>query len=136
MTDLSPRQERFCEFYAIDPNAARSARKAGYSERSARQYGFQLLHRSDVLQRIAEIKHNIAEQLSSDRDGLLIKVELVYRHSLENRRYHSALRAVELMAKLSGTYPKVHVAEEVEDTSQTEISANNFKKLSLINSVL
>ena len=41
---LAARQEAFCRHYAVSGNAADAARRAGYSERSARQTGCALLN--------------------------------------------------------------------------------------------
>ncbi len=42
-TAMTPRQTRFVEEYLIDLSAARAARRAGYSTRSAAQRGYLLL---------------------------------------------------------------------------------------------
>ena len=35
MADLTPKQERFCQEYLVDLNAAAAARRAGYSKQTA-----------------------------------------------------------------------------------------------------
>jgi len=51
---LSQKRELFVEYYLEDLNAARAARKAGYSERTARQQGYELLTKPDIQVRIRE----------------------------------------------------------------------------------
>ena len=53
---LSTRQEAFCRHYATSGNAADAARRAGYSERSARQTGCALLERPWIVQRLRRIR--------------------------------------------------------------------------------
>jgi phage terminase small subunit len=45
---LSPKEQRFVDEYLVDLNAAHAAQRAGYSERTARQIGYELLGREPV----------------------------------------------------------------------------------------
>ena len=62
---------------------------------------------------------------------------MLYRHTLENRRCRSALRAVELQAKLIGVHPDTNtVTNDVAKAEQAivkEISRDFLSKLSIIN---
>lgn len=60
--DLTPKQQRFAEEYLIDMNATRAAIRAGYSKKTAEQQGYQLLHKTLVLNAI-----NTAAQARSER---------------------------------------------------------------------
>jgi len=51
---LNARQRLFVEHYTASHNAADAARKAGYSERTARIQGSQLLTKLDIQTAIAE----------------------------------------------------------------------------------
>ncbi len=53
---LNRKQESFCRHYAATDNAAEAARLAGYSERSARQTGHDLLQRPDIQARVQAIR--------------------------------------------------------------------------------
>jgi phage terminase small subunit len=48
MTELTPRQRRFCEEYLVDLNASAAARRAGYSVDTARQIGAENLTKPDI----------------------------------------------------------------------------------------
>ena len=50
--ELLPRELRFIEEYVVDNVAARAARRAGYSPRSAAQRGCELLRRPEIRERI------------------------------------------------------------------------------------
>ncbi|KVL90770.1 terminase small subunit [Burkholderia stagnalis] len=51
---LNSKHERFVGEYLIDLNASAAARRAGYSERTAGQMGFELLKKPEIAEAIAE----------------------------------------------------------------------------------
>ena len=53
---LNEKQKAFCEYYASCFNAAEAARKAGYSEKTARTIGQQLLTKLDIQKYLQELK--------------------------------------------------------------------------------
>lgn len=59
--DLNPRQRRFCEFYAQEPNATAAAEKAGYSQRSAGSIGAENLKKPEILAYIRQLQNEAAE---------------------------------------------------------------------------
>lgn len=52
---LSLKQKRFCEEYAISGNATDAAKKAGYSEKTARTIGAENLTKPDIQKYLAEL---------------------------------------------------------------------------------
>lgn len=46
--NLTPKQQRFVDEYLIDLNATQAAIRAGYSERTARQVGYENLSKPDI----------------------------------------------------------------------------------------
>ena len=56
---LNPKQEKFCLEYQKDANAAQAAIRAGYSKKTARTIGQQLLTKLDVKNRIKELSTDI-----------------------------------------------------------------------------
>lgn len=55
MAELTDKQKRFCEEYIIDLNATQAAIRAGYSENSAMEQGYQLLQKTSVSGYIQEL---------------------------------------------------------------------------------
>jgi phage terminase small subunit len=53
---LTEKQEAFCREYLLDLNAKQSAIRAGYSEKTAEQQAYQLLQKTSVQERIAELQ--------------------------------------------------------------------------------
>ena len=99
---LTLRQERFCQAYVLVPNAARAARVAGYSRRTAKSQGWRLLRARRVRARMAKIQATLARDQGLDLETLIGKLEVVYRQAVEDRRATAAARAVELQARLAG----------------------------------
>lgn len=59
-SNLSAKQERFCQEYVIDGNATKAAERAGYSKRTARAQGSRLLTNVNVQQRLDTLKEEVA----------------------------------------------------------------------------
>lgn len=69
MGGLTAKQLRFVEEYLVDLNAAAAARRAGYSERTARNIGQENLTKPDIAAAIAEAQQRRSErtEITSDR---------------------------------------------------------------------
>lgn len=63
---LNERQKRFCEYYVACGNAAESARKAGYSVKTARHQGYDLLTRPHIALYIRELTAGPREKRISE----------------------------------------------------------------------
>src|SRR4051812_31301660 len=68
--DLSPRERRFAEEYALRENGAEAARRAGFSYRSARQLASRMLARDDILAAVEDERARLAKQLRVGREEL------------------------------------------------------------------
>lgn len=71
MANLTPKQQRFVDEYLIDLNAKQSAIRAGYSEKTAREIGYQLLQKPDVEEAIIDAKKNRQQRIQLDSDYVL-----------------------------------------------------------------
>ena len=63
---MNVRRLAFCEHYVACGNAAEAARKAGYSERTARQQGERLLTNADILAYIRQFQDPAASARIAD----------------------------------------------------------------------
>ena len=68
---LTPKQNRFVEEYLIDLNATRSAGRAGYSEKTARQIGSENLSKLAIQEAIAKAKIERSEATKIDAEYVL-----------------------------------------------------------------
>lgn len=71
MAELNDKQKRFCEEYLIDLNATQSAIRAGYSENSAKEIGYEHLTKPHIQEYISELKKERAESLKIDNQWVL-----------------------------------------------------------------
>jgi phage terminase small subunit len=75
--ELSPRERRFSEEYALRENGAEAARRAGFSYRSARQLASRMLARDDITAAVEAERARLASSLRVDRDSLVAELAKV-----------------------------------------------------------
>ena len=59
MDKLTDKQEAFCKEYLIDFNATQAAIRAGYSEKTAYNAGWQNVNKCEIQERLTELKNKI-----------------------------------------------------------------------------
>lgn len=69
---LTPKEEQFAAEYLIDKDASNAARRSGYSSRTSRQIGYQLLQKPHV-------KAAIAKALKAQQTRALITADMVLK---------------------------------------------------------
>ncbi len=120
---LGGKMEKFCEEYISDYSASKAALRAGYSKSSARAYGYQLLKREDVLERICELQEEyIKNSLLDNKNRVLREFWEMYERAtqakpvtvwdkelkeyVETGEYQfddkTAMKCLEFIAKLGG----------------------------------
>ena len=96
--DLTEKQKRFVAEYLIEANQKKAAIKAGYSEKTAEQIGYQLLQKTSVAEAIekAQRKRELRTDITADR----VLHELAdIGFDKEAERTTDRLKALELMGK-------------------------------------
>lgn len=68
---LTPRQQKFVEAYALDRNAARAARSAGYSPNGAKVTACRLLTNPNLQAALADREAELAVRLEIDREAVI-----------------------------------------------------------------
>lgn len=68
---LTPKQAGFCDEYIVDHNGAAAARRAGYSEHTAKEIAHSLMKRRDVRERIAALEAERSERLGFTVDNVI-----------------------------------------------------------------
>ena len=68
---LTAKQERFCQEYMIDLNAAQAAIRTGFSAKTARSQGQRLLTNVDIQNRISELQQTIQERTEITQDMVI-----------------------------------------------------------------
>lgn len=74
---LTPKQRLFVQEYLKDLNATQAAIRAGYSEDTAAQIGYQLLHKSLVVNEIKRRQEQREKQLGIDAQWVLERLKLI-----------------------------------------------------------
>lgn len=77
MPELGAKQERFCQEFMIDCNATKAAERAGYSPRTARSIGSELLTKPDIMARIAALQAARAERVEVTSDEVLRALKIL-----------------------------------------------------------
>ena len=109
MAPLTPRQETFCQAYAVQPNGAAAARAAGYKASHAANQGSRLLKRPEIAERIAALAAGAADReaaLAATRADaarrLVEELAPVQQAHLEDGDYDGVTQLVELKGHLEG----------------------------------
>ena len=103
-TGLTPRQQRFCQEYAIDLNATAAARRAGYSEKTVHVQGPRLLANVRVASRIAELQDEVAERNKLSVDGVVTNLAELRDEAVAAGQMGPAVRAQELIGRTIGAF--------------------------------
>ena len=74
---MTPKQERFVQEYMIDSNATQAAIRAGYSEQTAAEQGYQLLQKTSVKKAVAEAMQTRSERTEITADQVLKELALI-----------------------------------------------------------
>ena len=101
-TLLSPRQEAFCRHFVVSGNAADAARRAGYSDATDRQIGYENLTKPYILARIGELRAIAEDTRRREAALLLAPLEKALRQAEAAGDYRAVIRIVALQAQLTG----------------------------------
>jgi phage terminase small subunit len=71
---LTPKQERFCQYYTQHWTATRAAKEAGYSEKTAGIQGYQMLQNPLIQSRIKELTDAALKDIGISRERVLTEL--------------------------------------------------------------
>ncbi len=115
---MTPKQERFVQEYMIDSNATQAAIRAGYSEQTAAEQGYQLLQKTSVKAAIQDMQAEHRERTAVTVEGLTEKLCAAYDVAEKNGQPASMVQASMGLAKLHG-----YLVDRTEDvTKAVELS--------------
>jgi phage terminase small subunit len=97
---LNEKQKAFCEYYASSFNATESAKKAGYSEKTARSIGQRLLTYVDIQNYLA----TLTEKAKNSRIATITEVLEFFSETMRNKALmpKDRLKAAELLKEAIG----------------------------------
>lgn len=99
---MNDKQRAFVREYLIDRNATQAAIRAGYSEKTAEQYGYQLLQKTSVRDAIANGEKEHAERCSVTVESLTREYEKNLEMARANGQVSAANQAVTGIVELHG----------------------------------
>ena len=97
---LNEKQKAFCEYYASSFNATESAKKAGYSEKTAYSIGCENLKKPEIQKYLAELSNNA----KSSRIATITEVLEFFSETMRNKALmpKDRLKAAELLKEAIG----------------------------------
>ncbi len=123
---MNPKQQRFCEEYAVSGNGARSAIHAGYAPTHAKVTASRMLTYANVTERVAQLIAEGRERLNIDLDSLTEMLVDDRKLAHDNKQAGAAVSATEKIAKIHG-YMKERIAVDVNvaysEMSDAELAA-------------
>ena len=75
MPKLTAKQKRFVQEYIIDLNATQAAIRAGYSEKTASEQGYQLLQKTSVAESIQKAKKQLENRSKDGADWVVERLK-------------------------------------------------------------
>lgn len=121
MKKLTDKQKRFCEEYLIDFNATQAAIRAGYSEKTARSIGNNLLTKVDIQNYIKTNQDKTSKKLEITRESLLGDLkQLQDTYQGEGLKALShVLKSIELQGRIIGAF-----TENIKHSGDLDININ------------
>jgi len=118
---LSEKHEKFAQAYVMYRNATESAKVAGYSATSAHNQGHRLINDPRIKERIEDLEKEMETNIN-----VIEEIEQQYVAAKQNNHTNSALKALELLAKVNTK------KEEVIPSSVAELEADVLKYLEIL----
>ena len=78
MSELSPKQKRFCQEYMKDLNGTQAAIRAGYSKKTAKEIAAQNLSKLNIQEFIQKLQDKIKERNNITVDKLISELVNIY----------------------------------------------------------
>ena len=129
---LTPKQQAFADYYIQTGNATEAAIQAGYSERTAKQTGYENLTKPYIQQYIEEKQ----KDLESNRMADMTEVREFWTEAMRNAEntMKDRLKASEMIARTSGAFlEKMEVNANVTNINPYQnLSVEELKKLARI----
>jgi len=81
VVNLTDKQMAFCQEYIIDLNATQAAIRAGYSNRRAKEMGYQLLHKTTLSEEIHRLMDERSKRVELDADAVMKHLKNSLEHA-------------------------------------------------------
>ncbi|MEM1149065.1 MAG: terminase small subunit [Pseudomonadota bacterium] len=99
---MNRRQHLFVLEYCVDLNATQAAKRAGYSERTAHQSGYELLKKPEIQQAIRDARAAQVERIKISADDVVLRIDAEARDPSNDTK--DRLKALELLGRHTGAF--------------------------------
>jgi len=99
---MMQRKAEFVSHYMITKNATESARRCGYSEKSAYNQGYRLMNDDDVQKMLAMEQRDLKERHLKEHDDIIERLKEEALGDVAGHTGGSRLKALELLMKYYG----------------------------------
>jgi phage terminase small subunit len=96
---MTPKQQLFVREYLVDLNATQAAIRAGYSERTAGQMGFDLLRNPKLAAAVQAGMDKRAAKVELTAEEVLADIKRIAKKAEESADWGAALKGRELLGK-------------------------------------
>ena len=129
MEELTTKQRRFCEEYVIDWNATQAAIRAGYSENTAKEIGYENLTKPHIKAYVEEIQKDLSKLagVSALRNALELK-KVAYSNMGDFREGWMDLKDFEeLPEELKACLQEISTQEKTSRIGEAEVTTTFIK---------
>lgn len=115
---LNIRQQKFIDAYILCGNVSESARRAGYSEKTAAEIGYELLRKPQIAAAVAARQATYAAQLQITKEDVIGGIAGAIRLAREQQNPPAMIQGCVALAKLCGFFaPELHHVELSSNTA-------------------
>lgn len=137
MNKLTDKQDAFCREYIKDLNATKAAIRAGYSEKTASEIGFENLRKPQIVDRVCELKEIAFKRNDIEVDRILLEYKrigfsnVVDYYDLDSEENLKLKKLSELNENHSAAISSIETSETTfgEDGKKTTIKFRLHDKL-------
>jgi len=137
MAKLTNKQARFVDEYLVDLNATQAAIRAGYSEKTAMEQGYQLLQKTSVQERIQILMNERSKRTEITADQVLEGIaDIAFAEISEDISAANKLRGMELLGKHLAMFTERHVVEDNRPLKDESTADLEVKMHEMVHEVL
>lgn len=101
---LTPRQQKFVAEYSLCGNVSEAARRAGYSEKTAAQMGYENLRKPQILSAVAVRQAAYAAELQITKEDIIGGIASAIRLARERENPAAMIQGCVALARLCGFF--------------------------------
>ncbi|KKO51142.1 terminase small subunit [Paenibacillus sp. DMB20] len=101
---LTAKQELFVQEYLKDLNATQAAIRAGYSEKTAAETGYENLRKPQIAAEIEKRQQKIGEKNEITVEWILEEMKDTYRQAKEMGELSAANKSLEMLGRYKGMF--------------------------------